>query len=338
MIDVNLDAVRDYSKIAMQNGNLTILDSFHKAAEVLSNGYNNVVLSLSGGRDSDIMLDIISKVVNNFDKLHFVFFNTGLEYQATKDHIDYLEKKYNIPIEREKPHKPIPVCVAEYGQPFISKFVSECIERLQKHDFKWEDEPFEKLVEKYPKSKSDLKWWTNQYYVNTSVSRFNISQNTYLKEFIMKNPPWFKISAKCCLYAKKKVGEEYDKMFKTDLRLLGIRKAEGGVRSASYSSCWDNPIDKIHSYRPLFWYTNQDESDYDRIFQIEHSRCYREYGFTRTGCVGCPFNRKLIDDLNIIQKYEPKLYIACNNVFNDSYNYTMMYRDFQKKMKKEKHQ
>lgn len=35
-------------------------------------------------------------------------------------------------------------------------------------------------------------------------SMFNISYNKYLKEFIIQNPPDFRISKKCCTYAKKK--------------------------------------------------------------------------------------------------------------------------------------
>ncbi|MBQ1751374.1 MAG: hypothetical protein IIZ90_05070, partial [Bacteroidales bacterium] len=38
--------------------------------------------------------------------------------------------------------------------------------------------------------------------------------------------------------------------------------------------------------------------------------CYTEYGMRRTGCVGCPYSPKISEELEIIQKYEPKLYKA----------------------------
>lgn len=40
----------------------------------------------------------------------------------------------------------------------------------------------------------------------------------------------------------------------------------------------------------------------------------------RTGCVGCPFNSRVGDELQIVQKYEPKLYKACINLFGESYS------------------
>lgn len=63
-----------------------------------------------------------------------------------------------------------------------------------------------------------------------------------------------------------------------------------------------------------------------------HSDCYTEYGMTRTGCAGCPFGRDFEEELRVIQTYEPKLYTMVNNVFGKSYEYTIKYKDFVKKM------
>ena len=54
----------------------------------------------------------------------------------------------------------------------------------------------------------------------------------------------------------------------------------------------------------------------------------------RTGCVGCPFNKNLLKDLEIIKTHEPKIYIAATTIFKDSYKYTQMYRDFVARKKK----
>ena len=61
--------------------------------------YKKPVCSVSGGADSDMMIDIVSKVDPD-KKTTFVFFNTGLEYRATLEHLDYLEKKYDIRTEK----------------------------------------------------------------------------------------------------------------------------------------------------------------------------------------------------------------------------------------------
>lgn len=169
-------------------------------AKINSPLYDNIVCSISGGSDSDIILDICTKCDKD-NKIKYVWFDTGLEYQATKDHLKYLEGKYGITIQRVKAIKAIPVSCKEYGQPFKSKFVSEMIYRLQKHNFKFEDKSFEELYSEYPRCKVALQWWCNK---NLSLN-FNICRNKYLKEFMVLNPPQFKISGKCCDGAKKNV-------------------------------------------------------------------------------------------------------------------------------------
>ena len=65
-------------------------------------------------------------------------------------------------------------------------------------------------------------------------------------------------------------------------------------------------------------------------FPIENSKCYTNYGLKRTGCAGCPFGRDFEKELEIIERYEPKLFKAVNNIFGDSYEYTRQYKEFRK--------
>ena len=294
----------------------------------------NILFVLYRG-DSDIVLDLISKV-NTSNKATYVFFDTGLEYNATKEHLKYLESKYGVEIKTIKAIKPIPVCCKEYEQPFVSKYVSEMINRLQNHGFKREDESFEALCEKYPNCKSALKWWTNKCGKGTDLtnekSRFNIARNKYLKEFLLQNPPNFKISNKCCEYAKKKIIKTFQKATKADLSISGVRKAEGGIRAGVYKNCYTIKNKGWSEYRPIFWFTNDVKSDYEKCFNIVHSACYTKYGLKRTGCAGCPYGRDFEEELKIIEKYEPQLYKAVNYIFKDSYKYTRKYKEFQKMM------
>ena len=86
-------------------------------------------------------------------------------------------------------------------------------------------------------------------------------------------------------------------------------------------------------------YTNSDKKYYEELCNIQHSRCYTEYNLKRTGCVGCPFNPRINEELAIIEKNEPQLYKAAMNIFGKSYEYTAKYRAFVKEMKaKEKEQ
>lgn len=313
--------------------NQTIGDNLVRAwLKINSDKYEKIVCAVSGGSDSDEVVDICTKCDKD-GKIEYVWFDTGLEYQATKDHLKYLEEKYGIEIKPYKAIKPIPLSCKQYGQPFLSKQVSEFMQRLQKHNFKWEDKPFDELMKEYPNCKSALEWWCGN---KGSDSHYNISQNKWLKEFIVKNPPNFKISNICCKYAKKDVSHKLLSDFGYDLNIVGIRKAEGGARSTAYKSCFDengrSKDNTYDNYRPIFWYKNSDKEEYDSHYGIVHSRCYTEYGLKRTGCCCCPFGRDLEYELKITEKYEPKLFVAVNNIFGDSYEYTRKYREFCKEM------
>ena len=286
--------------------------------------YERIVCSISGGSDSDIMLDIIWRCDKD-NKVDYVWFNTGLEYQVTKDHLKFLEEKYGIEIKNYRAIKPIPTSCREYGQPFLSKYVSDMIQRLQRHDFKWEDKSYEELCREYPKCKGALKWWCN---VNGDGSHFNIKRNKWLKEFMIANPPQCKFSNKCCQYAKKDVVHKLIKENEYELEVTGVRKSEGGIRSTAYKNCFDNNDNSYDRYRPLFFYKDSDKEEYENHYDVTHSKCYTEYGLERTGCVGCPYGKDFKFELRVAEKYEPKLYVAVNNVFGDSYNYTRQYYEF----------
>lgn len=298
--------------------------------------YNKILCSISGGSDSDILLDLCQKY-DEKDKIIFAFFDTGLEFKATKEHLDFLEKKYGIEIQRVRAIKPIPICCKEYGQPFLSKQVSEWISRLQKHDFQWEDEPFDILLEKYPRCKAALRWWCNMFEnKGERESSFNIRYNQYLKEFMIANPPQFRISNKCCHYAKKLVAQKYKANENVDLNIYGVRKAEGGARKSAYKTCFSTKDEGCDEFRPIFWYLNDTKKVYEQYYGIEHSKCYTEYGLKRTGCAGCPYGRDFEEELHVMEIHEPNLYIAVNNVFADSYKYTREYRQFVQKMRSKK--
>lgn len=80
-----------------------------------------------------------------------------------------------------------------------------------------------------------------------------------------------------------------------DMEITGIRKSEGGIRSANYKTCFSDSKSKgCATYRPIFWYSDGDKRDYEDFYGVTHSRCYSEYGMRRTGCVGCPFNQHML--------------------------------------------
>lgn len=310
--------------------NFAIQDALGKCYVQVSN-HERILCSVSGGSDSDIMTDMIIRCGGK-DKTTFVFFNTGLEYASTKKQIEHLNKKYGIEIQVIPPVKPIPVCVKEYGVPFWSKHVSEMIGRLQRQGFQWEDESLEVLLERYPKAQSAVRWWCNDNKRRDGkTSNFDIDYVRGLKQFLIENPPDFKISNKCCHYAKKLPAKKYIEAHNCDLNCVGVRKAEGGVRATRYSTCFTHKYDGPDQYRPLFWFSDEDKAIYDEYYGIEHSDCYKVWGMTRTGCAGCPFSKDYEIELALAAKYEPKFYKAMEKIFGQSYEYRRKFEEFRQK-------
>ena len=87
----------------------------------------NAICSYSGGADSDIMIDVIERARTglNLPPIKYVFFNTGLEMKATRDHVKDTAAKYGVEIEEVRPKINIIMASRTYGIPFISKIVSE---------------------------------------------------------------------------------------------------------------------------------------------------------------------------------------------------------------------
>lgn len=312
--------------------NLTIADAIGKCWQQINN-HDEIIVSVSGGSDSDIMMDLIIRCGGK-DKATFIFFNTGLEYAATRRQIQTLNEKYGVEIQVVPPVKPIPLCIHEHGVPFWSKYVSEMISRLQSHGFQWEDEPLEVLTKKYPHCKSALQWWCNDHPRRDGrVSSFDIDYIRGLKQFLVKNPPNFKISNRCCHYAKKLPAKRFMKSSTCDLNCVGIRKAEGGVRADRYKNCYTQSLAGPDQYRPLFWFTDDDKAEYDKHYGITHSDCYKVWGMTRTGCAGCPFSKDYKEELAIAEKYEPKFYKAMLKLFGPSYEYRRQFEAFREGMK-----
>ena len=352
--------------------NQTVLENTIKAWSIINRDYGKpIVVSVSGGADSDIVVDIVAKChVNPETEVYYVFVDTGLEPKATHRHLDYLEKRYGIKILRERPKKPIPIAVRENGIPFISKTVSEYVERLQKWKFQWEDEDLITLLNRYCKKADEatkaliqekishgkktrwakvgdeyyfgcvsaLMWWCNaKLDIGKTPSRFDIAQNTWLKEFLIqeKGVP-FRVSNKCCQVSKKDTIHAVLAGLNPGLVIQGVRKAEGGERATAYKSCFNSEGTHPWSdYRPLFWYLNKDKAEYNEACGIVNSDLYRYQ--KRTGCAGCPCSRDLDAERNALHQLgEDNMIKAMDNIFGPSYEFTRKYREFQKKMNSKK--
>lgn len=322
------------------------LEDFIMRFNNISKDKEKIMVGYSGGSDSDMILDLFT-YHNLLDKITFVFFDTGIELQATKTHID--EKiAEGINIIKLRAKKPIPLCTKKYGQPFISKYVSEMLERLQNHNFDFINhgslEYFE-LEKLYPKCLSALRWWSNYYgskydinkknqsdYDKPEKSSFNIARKRYLKEFILKYGLNFRVSNKCCKYAKKETSKIFEKEFKPDILITGVRKSEGGARATKYKHCFI-PKEKTSVWMPILWWKDDFKQKYKEHRNIELSDAYEVYNLKRTGCAGCPFAFDLKKERDMLKKYEPQLSKAVENIFKDSYLCTEKFNEYRNLIK-----
>ena len=277
-------------------------------------------------------MDIFERVGYPPGVVTYHWFDTGLEYEATKRHLDDLEKKYNVIILRHRPVLTVAQAIKRFGVPFISKRVAMYIGRLQQHNFNWENTNLNDSLAKHGRCMSALKWW----YGTNGPGRFTIDEYAGLKEYLMlEHPPL--ISEKCCDYAKKKTVKNVIKEFGITLNVIGVRKYEGGARTFAYNSCFSETTNKgCAEFRPIFYFTDEDKSEYKDYCNVTYSDCYEVYGLKRTGCPGCPFSSRFEDELLVIQEYEPKFYTVVNKIFGASYDYTRRYRKFKEEFKRQK--
>ena len=305
----------------------------------------NAICSYSGGADSDILIDVIERARNIFGlpPVKYVFFNTGLEMKATKDHVKATAEKYGVEIETVRPKTNIVMASRKYGIPFVSKIMSAGLSEWQKKGVplsvaqeydQAEDKEAKRaeLKERYPKCESVLNFLCccNSKGEPRPNIQLVINSSKYMRDFIGEYPPDFKISADCCTYCKKNVAHQIQKGF--DMVITGERRDEGGMRSVprkdNTSLCFTETSSGQYRLRPLYYVSDADKAWYKAYYGLRYSDAYEVYGLTRTGCCGCPISYKAIADLELIRPYEPNLVKAAWNIFGKSYEYRQKYNAY----------
>lgn len=305
----------------------------------------NAICSYSGGADSDILIDVIERTRGIFGlpPVRYVFFNTGLEMKATKDHVKATAEKYGVEIETVRPKVNIVAASRRYGIPFVSKIMSAGLSGWQKKGVplavadeyeQAEDKEAKRqeLRERYPKCESTLNFLCccNSKGEPRPNIQLVINSSKYMRDFIGEYPPDFKISADCCTYCKKNVAHQIQKGY--DMVITGERRDEGGMRSVprkdNTSLCFTETSSGQYRLRPLYYVSDADKAWYKAYYGLRYSDAYEVYGLTRTGCCGCPISYKAIADLELIRPYEPNLVKAAWNIFGKSYEYRQKYNAY----------
>ena len=313
----------------------------------------NAICSYSGGADSDIMIHLIETVrkEHGLPKVDYVFFNTGIEMQATKDHVKATAEKYGVEIKEVMPDYHIKgemnvvLATRKYGIPFVSKIMSSAMETVQKKQLPFsikeeydqaEDKAAKRqeLRERYPNAEQGINFLCccNSAGEPRPNIQLVINSSAYMYDFMKEYPPDFRMSAKCCDCCKKHVAHRIQKGY--EMIITGERRDEGGMRSVPRSGeenkhmCFTENSDGQYRLRPLFYVSDKDKEWYKETYGIRYSDAYEVYGLTRTGCCGCPISYKAVEDLEKIRPYEPTLVKAAWNVFGPSYEYRVKYNEY----------
>lgn len=305
------------------------------------------ICSYSGGSDSDIMIDVVerARVDFNLPPIKYVFFNTGLEMRATREHVKATAARYGVEIEEVRPKIGIVRATRQYGIPFVSKIMSAGLEEWQKKgvplsiasEYTEAADKHAKRAElkaRYPKCESLINFLCccNAAGDPRPNIQLVINSSRYMLDFIRDCPPGFQISAKCCDYCKKQVAHRVQKDF--EMIITGERRDEGGMRSvprqgeANKAMCFSETASGQYRLRPLYYVSDADKAWYKDYYGIRYSDAYEVYGLTRTGCCGCPISYKAVDDLELIRPFEPNVVKAAWNIFGASYRYRQQYNAY----------
>ncbi|MGL5985105.1 MAG: phosphoadenosine phosphosulfate reductase family protein [Cetobacterium sp.] len=226
---------------------------------VRDNGKDGVYVAYSGGKDSEVLVDLCRKIHPN---IQIVFSSTGQEFPEIISHV--LKRRsegYNIKVV--VPTMKYKDVVQKYGYPVVSKMQSYYI-----HQYRTTKSAYIK----------DLRW-------NGSIKGyFKISEKW---KHLASDSVGFKISSKCCDVLKKNPMKKYEK--ETGKRpIVGVMAQESMQRTNDYLKNGCNSFNKEGAIsKPLGFWREEDIWEYIKQNKLEISECYTKHGMRRTGCYGC---------------------------------------------------
>lgn len=227
-------------------------------------GLDNVYVSYSGGKDSEVLLDICKKLYPN---IKAVFSNTGQEFPETIKQIMYRKKLgYNIDIVI--PKMKFKDVIKKYGYPVVSKEISMAINRYRT-----------------AKTEKHKNYRLNGRTINGKKQTAGVISKKW--HYLINTD--FKISEKCCDHLKKNPIKRYEKQTGRHA-IVGTMAEESSARKRKYLSVGCNSFDqKNPQSSPLGFWTEQNIWEYIKIHDLQISECYTKFGMKRTGCYGCLF-------------------------------------------------
>lgn len=254
---------------------------------------NNSFVSISGGKDSTILSHLIDIALPK-NKIPRVFFNTGLEHKEIIDFIKESQKIDNriIVVASKVDIKKMQVID---GLPFKSKYHSNILSVYQNSGV----------------TKSVAHYLSDEFHSSYSCPK--ILRYQFSQYFTMK------VSSKCCDRLKKEVSKKWQEENKIAWAITGIRMAEGGLRGI-HGGCMTTIKRGLYKFHPLKPLDDKFIQDFIDHFKIHICKLYHEpFNFKRTGCIGCPFNVNLEQDLKLFLEYMPQTAKRAYLIWKDVY-------------------
>lgn len=254
-----------------------------------------VYISLSGGKDSTVLLHIARSI---YPDIIAVYIDTGLEYPEVRKFALSQENVIKL-----KPAMNFKQVIATYGYPLISKEVSRDI-------YVARNCPNGKVAQKFvPDNPHDLK-----YGMGYSMVKWNDLKDSEIP-----------ISHMCCDIMKKRPAKKFEK--ETGLKpITGMMACESRLRRNSWLQNGCNAFDGNRPIsNPLAFWTEQDilhylfdthipyASVYGEIVQDENGK-FHTTKCDRTGCVWCAYgvhNEREPNRFQRLKETHPKLWNYC---------------------------
>lgn len=298
---------------------MAVADAIHRIKKGYELTGGKIYLSFSGGKDSTVVAHLIKMAKLPID-IPFVFANTRIELDATVEFV----KNFDYPnIVITLPRKPFGQILKEYGKPAMSKQKSQVMYTYQNNIddpliYDYPDEPTRKLgaVRASISGQAEANGIPKGFRTNSAIAK---------KHFHMLHPERieeYKIANKCCEYMKKKPFNDFVKENGMKGGFNGMRPlAEGGVRKIAYGdkACTHVKANGFVAVMPIFDWTDELLSEFIQTYDIRLSKAYEVYGYSRTGCIGCPFALDIADNLKRLHEHEPKKYKATMGFLKDVY-------------------
>lgn len=255
---------------------------------------NNAYISFSGGKDSTVLHYLIDEALPN-NKIPRLYLNTGIEYLMVVSFVER-ERERDIRIQIVHSKQNIKSMLEKVGYPFKSK------EHSQKVSY-YQNSGMGKTVLNY------LGQGIKKDFLCPEQLKYN-----FTPEFKIK------VSDKCCRKLKKEIAEKWAEENKRPIKITGMRKEEGGLRT-SHNTCTifeEGKLLKFHPLQPITedfvdWYIAERKIKLCDLY-------YPPFNFKRTGCKGCPFAIDLQSQLDIMAMFLPAERKQCELIWGKVYN------------------